>query len=336
MDARRRFPATLLAILFVSLSCFAAPSAFADDGMGPAFTAGPDMATLEPLRPSSLTLPKAILLGVIEGLTEYLPVSSTGHLAIAERLLGIGRTPAEKRAADSYAIVIQGGAILAVLLISLRRIASMIRGIFGRDRDGLRLLANLLIAFVPAAAIGLLAEPARERLFGVWPIVGAWIVGGLLILILVRERSAGVRTGAGVPDSAGKPLESVTWRMALVIGLAQAIAIWPGVSRSLVTIAAGMLLGLSIPATVEFSFLLGLLTLGAATGYEAVKSGGEIVAAFGIVTPIVGFVVAAGSAFLAVRWMVSWLKRRSLSVFGWYRIGVGTLVAVLALFHVVR
>jgi undecaprenyl-diphosphatase len=176
----------------------------------------------------------------------------------------------------------------------------------------------------------------RERLYGIWPIVGAWIVGGLLILLLVRERSAGVRTGAGAPATAGKALESLTWRTSLVIGLAQAVAIWPGVSRSLVTIAAALLIGLSVPAAVEFSFLLGLITLGAATGYEAVKSGREIVSAFGVVTPVVGFVVAAVCAFVAVRWMVSWLKTRSLSVFGWYRIGIGAVVAALAFFGVVN
>jgi undecaprenyl-diphosphatase len=330
----RTHRAMLGAVLW--LCCLSVPTASADDGTGPGFTAGPAVDALAPQRPSALTMPKAVLLGLIEGLTEFLPVSSTGHLAVAERFLGIGRTPDEKRAADAYAVVIQGGAILAVLLVSLGRIKSMIRGIVGRDRDGLRLLANLVIAFVPAAVIGLLLEPVRERLYGIWPIVGAWIVGGFLVLILVRERSAGVRTGAGSAGSAGKALESLTWRMALAIGLAQAIAIWPGVSRSLVTIAGGMLLGLSVPASVEFSFLLGLLTLGAATGYEALKSGSTIAAAFGVVTPIVGFVVAAVSAFLAVRWMVSWLKRRSLSVFGWYRIGIGALVAALALFGVVH
>jgi undecaprenyl-diphosphatase len=326
----------LTVLALVCLCCLAGPAAFADDGKGPGFTVGPNVQTLEPERPSALTLWKAVVLGAIEGLTEYLPVSSTGHLAVAERLLGIGRTPAEKRAADSYAIVIQGGAILAVLLVSLGRLMSMIRGLFGRDRDGLRLLAHLVIAFVPAAIIGLLTEPVRTRLYGIWPIVGAWIVGGLLVLLLVRERSAGVRTGAAAPASAGKALEALTWRMSLAIGLAQAVAIWPGVSRSLVTIAAGLLLGLSVPASVEFSFLLGLLTLGAATGYEAVKSGGQIVAAFGIITPIVGFVVAGVSAFLAVRWMVSWLKTRSLSVFGWYRIALGAVVAVLALTGIVK
>jgi undecaprenyl-diphosphatase len=318
------------------LCCLAAPAASADDGAGPSFTAGPAVTSLEPQRASALTLPKAVVLGAIEGLTEYLPVSSTGHLAVAERFLGIGRTPVEKRAADSYAIVIQGGAILAVLLVLLGRIRSMIRGLLGRDRDGLRLLANLVIAFVPAAVIGLALEPVRARLYGIWPIVGAWIVGGLLILLLVRERSAGVRAGAAAPATAGRALESLTWRMSLAIGFAQAVALWPGVSRSLVTIAAGLLLGFSVPAAVEFSFLLGLLTLGAATGYEAVKSGGEIVAAFGAVTPIVGFVVAAVCAFAAVRWMISWLKTRSLSVFGWYRIGLGVVVAALALFGIVH
>jgi undecaprenyl-diphosphatase len=319
----RLLPGAFLCLCFLCPACLPADES-------PGFVTGPAVSALEPERPSSLTLPKAIVLGAIEGLTEYLPVSSTGHLAVAERFLGIGTTPVEKQAADSYAIVIQGGAILAVLLVSLGRIRSMIRGIFGKDRDGLKLLGNLAIAFVPAAVLGLLLEPVRARLYGIWPIVGAWIVGGLAILLLVRERSAGVRTDAAAPASAGRPLESLTWRMSLVVGLAQAVAIWPGVSRSLVTIAAALLLGLSVPAAVEFSFLLGLLTLGAATGYEAVTSGGEIVAAFGIVTPLVGFVVAAVFAFVAVRWMVAWLKTRSLSVFGWYRIGIGAVVALLA------
>ncbi len=317
--------------VLIGLLLLAVPGFAADEGSGAVFTAGPEVSALEPEPIRTLTLPRAVALGVIEGLTEYLPVSSTGHLAVAERLLGIGRTPAEKHAADSYAIVIQGGAILAVLLVSLGRIRAMLRGLVGKDRDGLRLLANLVVAFVPAAAIGLLTESLRARLFGTWPIVGAWIVGGLAILALVRERSAGVRGGAEPPEPAGRPLESLAWRQALLIGLAQAVAIWPGVSRSLVTIAAAMLIGLSVPAAVEFSFLLGLVTLGAATGYEAVKSGSEIIATFGVVMPLVGFLVAAICAFLAVRWMVGWLKKRSLSVFGWYRIGIGVVVGALAI-----
>jgi undecaprenyl-diphosphatase len=317
-----RYP---LAIAMLGFLVAAVPAFTAD------FTAGPAVTALEPAPIRTLTLPKAIALGVIEGLTEFLPVSSTGHLAVAERLLGIGRTPAEKRAADSYAIVIQGGAILAVLVVSLGRIRAMLRGLVGKDRDGLRLLANLVVAFVPAAAIGLLTESLRARLFGTWPIVGAWIVGGLAILALVRARSAGVRGGVAAPEPTGRALESLAWRQALLIGLAQAVAIWPGVSRSLVTIVAAMLIGLSVPAAVEFSFLLGLVTLGAATSYEVVKSGGEIIGSFGVVMPLVGFLVAAIFAFLAVRWMVGWLKKRSLSVFGWYRIGIGVVVGALAI-----
>jgi undecaprenyl-diphosphatase len=195
-------------------------------------------------------------------------------------------------------------------------------------------LFGFLVAAVPAAAIGLLTESLRARLFGTWPIVGAWIVGGLAILALVRARSVGVRGGVAAPEPAGRPLESLAWRSALLIGLAQAVAIWPGVSRSLVTIAAAMLIGFSVPAAVEFSFLLGFVTLGAATGYEAVKSGGQIIASFGVVMPLVGFLVAAIFAFLAVRWMVGWLKKRSLSVFGWYRIGIGVVVGTLAILGV--
>jgi undecaprenyl-diphosphatase len=128
----------------------------------------------------------------------------------------------------------------------------------------------------------------------------------------------------------GTALESLGWQSALLIGLAQVIALWPGVSRSLVTIAGGMFVGLSVSAAVEFSFLLGLVTLGAATVYEAVRRGHEIVQIFGWTAPAVGLVVAAIAAFAAVRWMVEYLRTRSLAVFGWYRIAAAAVVVILA------
>ncbi len=270
--------------------------------------------------PANLTIPQAVLLGAVEGVTEFLPVSSTGHLLVVQRLLGLQGTAADKEAADAYAIVIQLGAILAVLLVSARRVGGMLRGLVGRDPAGLRLAGHLVLAFVPAAAVGLLLEDRlKQYLFYPWPIAGALAVGGLFILIAMRRKGT----------EGGDPLESLGWRTALIIGLAQILAMWPGMSRSLATMAAGLLLGLSVSAAVEFSFLLGLVTLGTATIYETVRYGSDIVALFGWVNPLVGLAAAIVTGFIAVRWMIGYLTKHSLAIFGWYRIAVGALLAAL-------
>lgn len=261
----------------------------------------------------------ALILGMVEGLTEYLPVSSTGHLTVTQRLLGIGTTDADRAAADSYAIVIQAGAILAVLVLYRRRVLAMARGLVGRDEGGRHLLGVMTASFLPAALLGLaLGDTIKERLFGVGPVAGAWAVGGVAILVLGRRLVGGDR-----------PLEGLRLSDGLVIGAAQALALWPGVSRSLVTILAALALGLALGAAVEYSFLLGLVTLGAATVYEAVGEGSTIVAAYGLVTPAVGFVVAFVSAVAAVRWMVGYLQDHGLALFGWYRLAIAALAAVL-------
>lgn len=271
-----------------------------------------------------LTFLDAAILGVVEGVTEYLPVSSTGHLMVTNRILGIGETPATEDAADSYIIAIQAGAILAVLLLYRERVGRIVAGLAGRDLEGRRLLTNLLVSFAPAVVVALTLEDViKDRLFGTGPVVAAWIVGGIGIL-------AWVRWGSGRGE--GLPLESLTVRMALVIGLAQCIAMWPGTSRSLVTIIAALLVGLSLAAAVEYSFLLGLITLGAATSYEMVTNGSTIIDAFGWGPVLVGFATAFVSALIAVRWMVDYLQRHSLAIFGWYRIaaGLGTLALIAA------
>ena len=162
---------------------------------------------------------QALLLGLVEGLTEYLPVSSTGHLLVVQRLLGIE----QGEAANAYAIVIQAGAIVAVLGLYRRRVFQMARGLRGRDEDGRRIATALGIAFVPAAVVGLLADDAIEAyLFGIWPIVAAWAIGGLLILALsplIRHKK-------------GRLLETISLQAAFLIGLAQCAAMWPGVSRA--------------------------------------------------------------------------------------------------------
>lgn len=261
---------------------------------------------------------EAIILGVIEGLTEWLPVSSTGHLTVIQHLLGI-----DGAAADSYAIAIQGGAILAVLHLYRARFASFVAGVRGRDPQGRGLLVAVLVASAPAAVTGYLyAAPIKTRLFGVGPVVIAWLLGGIAILVAARRLR-------GLHNDAGASLHSLTWRGALVIGLAQILALWPGTSRSLVTILAGTAVGLTVPAAVEFSFLLGFVLLGGATLYETVSEGGEMVASYGLLRPALGLAVAFGASIVTMRWMVAYLNRRGLGVFGWYRIGAAVAAGAL-------
>jgi undecaprenyl-diphosphatase len=266
---------------------------------------------------------QAVILGLVEGLTEFLPVSSTGHLLVVQRLLGI----AESEAANAYAIVIQIGAIAAVLGLYRRRVGQMTLGLIGRDSVGARMAGALVLAFVPAAIAGLTADDVIERyLFGPWPVVAAWALGGVALLVLAPR----------LENVGGRALEEVDWRTALIVGVAQCAALWPGVSRSLATILGGLAAGLSLAAAVEFSFLLGLITLGAASAYKSLDSGGAIVDAYGIPELATGFVVAWVSAVVAVRWMIDWLGRRGLGVFGWWRLGVALVVATLLLAGVLR
>ncbi len=282
---------------------------------------------------------QAFILGVIEGITEYLPISSTGHLLVAQHLMGIGTTTAAgKAAADTFAICIQGGAILAVLGIYMKRVLQMLRGILGQDPEGLKLAMMLIAGFLPAAVIGLaLNDKIEEKLFGMWPVIIAWIVGGVLILATAWWRKRNPLAGSG------KDLFEMTLKMALVIGLLQCVAMWPGTSRSLMTIVGGLLVGLSIKAAVEYSFLLGVLTLTAATAKKAVWKveglgdqydvwfGGTKLMweTYGALPLAIGIIAAAVSAAIAVKWLVSYLQSHGLSVFGWYRIGIGLIIGSL-------
>lgn len=268
---------------------------------------------------------QALILGLVEGITEYLPVSSTGHLLLAQRLLGIPSS----QASDAFAISIQGGAILAVLGLYRARVASMVRGLLGRDEKGRRLALNLIAAFIPAAVLGLVLEKViKKYLFGgdewgLWPVVAAWFVGGVAILAVSWQRKK-----KGQSPGTGLSLDQLTLRMALIVGIAQCLAMWPGVSRSLITIVGGVLVGLSLPAAVELSFLLGVITLSAATAKDALDNGAVMLAAYGPVPLFVGFVAAWGSAILAVRWMVDYLTRHGMEIFGWYRVLLALAVTI--------
>ncbi len=270
-----------------------------------------------------MTFTQALILGAVEGFTEYLPVSSTGHLIVMQRVMGIGRTEADNQAADAYSISIQAGAILAVLTLYFPYIRRMFRGLLGRDREGLRLAVNIAIAFLPAAVIGLFFhELIKEYLFGLWPIVFAWFVGGAAILIVIRWRR-------GQPEQPGLLLEQLTWKHALLIGFMQCIAMWPGTSRSLVTIVGGLLIGMHLKSAVVFSFLLGVITLTAATAYDTLKHGSLMMEVFGFSNIAAGFVMATITAVISVKWFLAYLQKHGLALFGYYRIALALTVAVL-------
>jgi undecaprenyl-diphosphatase len=269
-----------------------------------------------------LTAGKAAVLGLVEGVTEYLPISSTGHLLIVEKILKVGQNSKEAAAIDTYTVVIQLGAILAVLGIFRDRFALMIQGVTSNNKEGQSLIRSLLLAFVPAVAIALVfQDPIKERLLAPWPVVGAWAVGGLVIFAFDR-----LRGGVAVRYTS---LSAIPPKIALGIGCAQVMALWPGTSRSLVTILAAILFGCSMTVAVEFSFLLGFLTLSAATAYELLKNGSTLFDTFGVVNPIIGLVVAGVAAWASVKWMIKYLEGHSLAIFGWYRLGAAAVVAVL-------
>jgi len=253
---------------------------------------------------------KVIVLGVVEGLTEFLPISSTGHLIIAGQLLGFG---GEK--AKVFDIAIQSGAMLAVVWEYRARFGRVLARLTS-DTAARRFVFNLVIAFVPAAVLGLaFASVIKRHLFHAVPVALAFIFGGLIILWVERRpRRATVQE-----------VDEMTWKDALKVGFAQAVALIPGTSRSGATIIGGMLFGLSRRAATEFSFFLAVPTLIAAGAYDLYKHRAVLDAAdlgpFGV-----GFVVALVSAFFCVRWLLRYIATHDFSAFAWYRIVFGVIV----------
>jgi len=271
-----------------------------------------------------MNLIHAVILGLVEGITEYLPISSTGHLILVRNALGL-----DKSATDAFLIVIQGGAILTVLALYRQRVAQMFSGVLGRNAAGLRLAINLWVAFLPAAFLGpLLHDRIEEHLFHNHAVVGALALGGIVMIGLGPWQ----RRFYDEDHHRSTDLEQLTWRRALFIGIVQCLAMWPGTSRSMVTIVGGMMAGMRPRQAAEFSFLLGLPTLGGAMVYSLAGSftGDErnLVTDLGWMPLAVGFVVAMISAGIAVKWLVGYLNRHGLAVFGWYRL----VLAVLFLF----
>jgi len=258
-----------------------------------------------------LLLTHALILGVVEGLTEFLPISSTGHLILAGDLLHFN----DERG-KLFEIVIQSGAILAVCWEYRHRIGTVLAGLARREAAATRFTLNLLVAFLPAAILGLLFNKAiKAHLFQPIPVALAFIVGAFAILWAERRRHV-VR----VDD-----VDSMSWQDALKIGFAQSLALIPGTSRSGATIIGALLFGLSRKAATEFSFFLAIPTLFAATGYELYKER-ALLSANDLDMWAVGFTASFVSAFFCVRWLLRYISHHDFSAFAWYRIAFGLVV----------
>ena len=301
---------------------------------------------------AELSLSDAMILGVVEGVTEFLPISSTGHLIIATKVLGLesekqltnekgeqlwykkaspkhpeGVPLTLKLAADTYTVVIQVGAIAAVTILYWQQLLNIFVGLLGRSSSGVRLLRNIVLAFLPVAVVGLLTHDwIDEHLFSVGAVIWALVVGALLMLWAERWRKA----NSGIGYSRNSPSDLSVGNSA-GIGLFQCLALWPGTSRSMVTIVGGYLAGLQPAKAAEFSFLVGLPTLAGAAVVKGWKSGPAMIEVFGWGNVLLGTLVAAITAALAVKFLVKFLTNHGLALFAYYRLA---LAAVLIIFQV--
>lgn len=260
---------------------------------------------------------KALILGVVEGLTEFLPVSSTGHLIVAGSLLNFTNTQAK-----TFDVVIQFGAILAIVWEYRRKIGSVVAGL-PTQPSARRFTLNVIIATIPAIVLGLLLEKhIKAVLFAPVPVSVALIVGGLVILWAEarnRDRNVAPRVTS---------VEDLTYSDALKVGLAQCFALIPGTSRSGSTIIGGMLFGLERKVATEFSFFLAIPIIFGATIYELAKDWKSLtVDSLGLF--LVGLVAAFISAFICIRWLLRYVATHDFTAFAWYRIGFGLLILIV-------
>ena len=254
----------------------------------------------------------AILLGIVEGLTEFLPISSTGHLILADRLLGL-----EGPESKLFDIVIQLGAILAVCWVYRERLFHAVVGL-ASEPPAQRFVANIVIAFLPAAIAGvLLYRIIKDVLFSPWVVAISLIVGGFLILLIERIR----------PRPRVHQVENMSLATALGIGCCQILAMIPGVSRAGATIMGAMMLRVDRPAATEFSFFLAIPTMLGAAVYDLYKNRAILSFDNGLVIAV-GFVVAFLAALFVVRRLVDFVSRHGFGVVAWYRIIVGTIALI--------
>lgn len=297
---------------------------------------------------SELSVSDALILGVVEGITEFLPISSTGHLIITNRALGLdaeaplrnaqgellwiepptpgnpeGRPLTLKAAADTYIVVIQVGAILAVVMVFWSSLLRIFQGLLGKNQDGLMLLRNIALAFFPVVIVGLaLDDWIDAHLFSIKTVIASLVAGALLMLVAESWRK---RKGPAL--DAPKQPSDLTIAEALRIGGMQCLALWPGMSRSMVTMVGGYFCGLAPAKAAEFSFLVGLPVLGGAAVYKGAQTGPAMLALFGWTEMLIGGLAAAISAAVAVRFLVAWLQKFGLGAFAVYRLILAVVLA---------
>jgi len=278
------------------------------------------------VRVDLVLLLKAAIMGVVEGLTEFLPISSTGHLILAGSLLNFTGDRVKV-----FEIAIQTGAMLAVVWEYRQRLLETVRGI-GSQAKAQRFALNLLVAFLPAVVFGLaLGGIIKEHLFAPVPVALAFIVGGLLILWIEarHKRLYGAMDLAGDRRARVETIDDMTLADALKVGLLQCLALVPGTSRSGATIMGALVLGFSRKAATEFSFFLGIPTLVGAGAYSVVKQR-DLLSAADIPMFAVGTVMAFFSALLCIRWLIRYVSTHDFTIFAWYRIIFGCIVLLTA------
>ena len=273
-----------------------------------------------------MLLAKAAIMGVVEGLTEFLPVSSTGHLILAGSLLGFEGGSLTPEKVKAFEISIQTGAILAIVLVYWQRLKHVL-GTLGSDRNARRFVLNVLIGFLPAVVVGLsFGKAVQAALFTPLVVASTFILGGLIILWAERRKNVVVRVAE---------VEDMTPLDALKVGLVQCLAFVPGTSRSGATIIGGMLFGLSRKAATEFTFFLAIPTLIGAGAYSLLKVRHSLVAAdlplFGV-----GLLFSFLAAWACVRWLLRYVATHNFNAFAWYRIGFGLLILATAYFGLVN
>ncbi len=283
---------------------------------------------------TTLYLLKAMFLGIIEGLTEFIPVSSTGHLILVGDWINF-----QSSSGKVFEVVIQFGSILAVMWIFRLRLWQLIRGTLTGVRSEMLFTRNLLLAFVPAAVIGAMFIHAIKSLFYHPGVVGVTLVLGGLVMLYVERRTHTAKPGPGATDTAARDsasevhasahrLEEISWKQALGVGCAQCLAMVPGVSRSGSTIIGGMIAGMQRKTATEFSFFLAMPTMLGATVYDSYKNM-HILSQHDVTGIIVGFVAAFLSALVVVRAVLRFVANHTYRVFAWYRIALGILVGAV-------
>ena len=264
---------------------------------------------------------KAALMGIVEGLTEFLPISSTGHLILADALMGFGGSAGAEKA-KVFEIAIQTGAIFAVVLVYLQRIKDTVVGL-GSDPKAQRFALNVIIGFIPAVILGLLfGKAVKAHLFTPTVVATTFILGGFVII-------AAERMAARKPMQRVATVDDMSALDALKVGLIQCFALVPGTSRSGSTIIGGMLLGLSRKAATDFSFFLGIPTLIGAGAYSLYKER-ALLSLADLPLFLTGLVFAFVSAWICVRWLIRYVSSHNFMPFAWYRIAFGILILVTA------